>query len=141
MFADGDNLCEGRHIPQSAQRPNVSCSAGSCSTASISNVGQLKAVMRTVQPGSPACVRLLNATGTVGCGTGITIGPIAALENPKTSLPSGAAACLCWCLPATSGMIVWAFSTEPEGGQAPDQPRSMEELRGFSFSGTLCTSR
>ena len=109
IFTHGDNFCEGRQSPQSTQCPSVSCSAGACSAASISNVRQLKAAIRTVQPNTPACIRLLNATGTVGCGAGITVGPIATLENPKTSVPSGAAACLCWCLPATSGMIVWRF--------------------------------
>ncbi|CAL5224917.1 g7683 [Coccomyxa viridis] len=62
---------------------------GTCSAASISNVGQLKAAMRTVRPSNPACIRLLNATGTVGCGAGRTVAPIARLENPESSSPSG----------------------------------------------------
>ena len=56
--------------------------------------------MRMVQPSNPACIRLLNATGTVGCGAGRTVAPIARLENPESSIPAGAAMCLCLELPA-----------------------------------------
>ena len=68
--------------------------AESCRGASISNVRDLKARMRTLRPGSPACVRLLNATGTVGCGAGRTAAPIAVLEDPIEHMPKGIAPCL-----------------------------------------------
>ena len=47
--------------------------------------------MRTLRPGNPACVRLLNATGTVGCGAGRTVAPIAVLEDPIGHMPTGIA--------------------------------------------------
>ena len=63
--------------------------SGVCTAASISTVGDLKHRMRTVRPTNPACIRLLNATGTVGCGAEKTVAPIAALEDPEKGVPSG----------------------------------------------------
>ena len=63
--------------------------SGACTAASISNVGDLKHRMRTVRPTNPACIRLLNATGTVGCGAEKIVAPIAALEDLQKGVPSG----------------------------------------------------
>lgn len=65
--------------------------SGACTAAiaSISTVGDLKHRMRTVRPTNSACIRLLNATGTVGCGAEKIVAPVAALEDLQKGVPSG----------------------------------------------------
>jgi hypothetical protein len=65
--------------------------SAACTAGSISTVGDLKHRMRIVRPTNPACIRLLNATGTVGCGATKVVAPIAALEEPKKGVPTGQA--------------------------------------------------
>lgn len=62
-------------------------------------VADLKARLMTERKLAPACVRLLNATGTVGCGSaGPVAAPLLQLQDAATDPVIGAVPLPhCWC--------------------------------------------